>query len=417
MFFNKKISIYVLCSLTLFLGFIFGENSSGGAKIDHKYLFPFIENFSYSLETGLKNFLSNSGSLIHSPIFYLLISFLLKISNSLIFVSVFYLLLCLSLPLLFYQILKEKFKTDDIIIFYLSIIIFLSPYFRSSAIWLLGDNLSLIFFSASIIYFLKFEQDKEKRKFIYFSISFLVACCYIRYYYGIFYLYYLYYFFKNLDKKFLLKILLFSFFLSIPAFFYFYYIIEKFYFLETLNVFGNINYVSSGIIILSIIFFYLLPFIINKEFEILRYYKKNFRIIINFLFIFFIIYLINFFIINGLIDFPRRGGGIFIKLFRLFEINETIPMLFISCLSMIIIDFIFKEDRLMNYLLLLIIIISLPLISIYQKYLDPLFYLIFFGLVKSNYLENIILKNKLNIKFIFIYFFSFYIFSLLYYLK
>ena len=417
MFFNEKIFIYVFLSLTLFLGFIFDENSSGGAKIDHKYLFPFIENFSNSLEIGLKNFLSNSGSLIHSPIFYLLISFLLKISNSLVFVSVFYLLLCLSLPLLFYQILKEKFKTDDIIIFYLSIIIFLSPYFRSSAIWLLGDNLSLIFFSASIIYFLKFDQDKEKKKFIYFSISFLIACCYIRYYYGIFYLYYLYYFFKNLDKKFLLKILLFSFFLSIPAFFYFYYIIKKFYFLETLNVFGNINYVSSGVIILSIIFFYLLPFIINKEFEILRYYKKNFRIIINFLSIFFTIYLINFFLINGLIDFPQRGGGIFIKLLRFFEINETIPMLFISCLSMIIIDFIFKEDRPMNYLLLLIIIFSLPLISIYQKYLDPLFYLIFFGLVKSNYLENSILKNKLNIKFIFVYFFSFYIFSLLYYLK
>jgi len=417
MFFNKKISIYAFLSLTLFFGFIFGENSSGGAKIDHKYLFPFIENFSLSLEAGLKNFLSNSGSLIHSPIFYLLTSFLLKISNSLIFVNIFYLILCLTLPLLFYQILKEKFKTDDIIIFYLSIIIFFSPYFRSSAIWLLGDNLSLIFFSASIIYFLKFDQDNGKRKFIYFSISFLIACCYIRYYYSIFYLYYLYYFFKNLDEKFLLKILLFSFFLSIPALSYFYYIVEKFYFLEILNGFGNINYVSSGIIILSIIFFYILPFIINKEFEILKYYKKNFQIIINFLVIFFIIYLINFFFINGLIDFPQRGGGIFIKLFRFLEIDETIPMLLISFLSMIIIDFIFKEDRLMNYLLLLIIIISLPMIIIYQKYLDPLFYLIFFGLVKSNYLENSILKNKLNIKFIFVYFFSFYTFSLLYYLK
>ena len=146
MSFNKKIFIYVFLSLTLFFGFIFGENSSGGAKIDHKYLFPFIENFSLNLETGLNNFLSNSGSLIHSPMFYLLISFLLKISNSLIFVNIFYLLISLSLPLLFYQILKEKFKTDGIIIFYLSIIIFLSPYFRSSAIWLLGDNLSLIFF-------------------------------------------------------------------------------------------------------------------------------------------------------------------------------------------------------------------------------------------------------------------------------
>ena len=288
------------------------------------------------------------------------------------------------------EILK---KIDEAITIYKQVLI------KNKLHWQSRFNLSLIFFSASIIYFLKFDQDKEKRKFIYFSISLLIACCYIRYYYGIFYLYYLYYFFKNLDKKFLLKILLFSFFLSIPALSYFYYIIEKFYFLETLNVFGNINYISSGIIILSIIFFYILPFIINKEFEILEYYKKNFQIIINFLVIFFIIYLINFFLINGLIDFPQRGGGVFIKLFRFLEIDETLPMLLISCLSMIIIDFIFKEDRLMNYLILLIIIISLPLISIYQKYLDPLFYLIFFGLVKSNYLENSILKNKLKLNF------------------
>ena len=41
MIFNKKLSIY-LFSLSLFAGFLFNENSSGGAKIDHEYLFPFI---------------------------------------------------------------------------------------------------------------------------------------------------------------------------------------------------------------------------------------------------------------------------------------------------------------------------------------------------------------------------------------
>ena len=34
---------------------------------------------------------------------------------------------------------------------------------------------------------------------------------------------------------------------------------------------------------------------------------------------------------------------------------------------------------------------------IYQKYFDPLFFLLFFGLVKSNKIENIFLKNKVFI--------------------
>ena len=33
----KKISLYILFVLSLFLGFILQENSSGGAKIDHDF--------------------------------------------------------------------------------------------------------------------------------------------------------------------------------------------------------------------------------------------------------------------------------------------------------------------------------------------------------------------------------------------
>ena len=34
----KRLIVYFIFSSTLFLGLIFNENSSGGAKIDHEYL-------------------------------------------------------------------------------------------------------------------------------------------------------------------------------------------------------------------------------------------------------------------------------------------------------------------------------------------------------------------------------------------
>ena len=400
----------------MFLGFIFEENSSGGAKIDHEYLLPFIDKLYLDFDLGLNNFLNNSGSLIHSPIFYILVSFFYKITGSLFVTKISYLILSLYLPFLFYLILSEKYKNSDQIIFYLTFLIFLSPYFRSSAIWLLGDNLSLIFFSSSILFLLRHEQSKEKTKYIFLSICFLAACCYVRYYYCVFFIYYLFYFFKNLDKKLILNVLVFSFLLSTPALLYFYYIILEYNFLKTLNTFGGINYLNSGMIILSIILFYLFPFVMDKEMSIIKYYKNNLKIFFLILSIFFIFYVIGIFLNDDLINLPLKGGGVLVKLIRLSGLDEISLIIFFSCISLLILEFLFKDSRLINYLLLILLIGSLPLLTIYQKYLDPLVYLIFFGLIKSKYLNEIILRKKINLRFIFFYFFSFYFFSLFYYL-
>ena len=416
MVFNKKITIYLIFSLTLFLGFFFEENSSGGAKMDHEYLLPFIKNFTFDFSSGLKTFLNNSASLIHSPIFYMLMSLFLKIFGDLSLLKAMYLIVSLILPYFFFKILKIKFNGNYDYIFYLSLIIFLSPYFRSSAIWLLGDNLSLIFFSLSIFFFLQFDQ-KKNNKLIFISLTFLIACCYIRYYYCIFFLYYLFYYYQNLSRELLFKILFFSFLLSLPAVLYFSYIIIEFDFLKTLDSFGKIDYLNSGIIVLTIILFYILPFLIDKENSLINYYKQKTKIILIYLSIFFIICLINYFFLNDLIKFSQRGGGVFLKFLRLFGLDETLPMLFLALVSLLILDFIFKEDRVSNYLILFTIIISLPMTTIYQKYLDPLFFLIFFGLIKSDYINYNILKNNFNLKLIFSYFSFFYLFSLFYYLN
>ena len=161
MLINKKTLIYFFLIFSLFFVFYFQENSSGGAKIDFGVLFPFIKNFTDDFKTGFEIYMSNSSTLLHSPVFYIIISFL-RFLNELIYVNLIYILISASLPYLLFQIIKQNYKINNDYIFYLSLIIFISPYFRSSSIWLLGDNLSLIFFSLSIIYFNKSCNFKMK---------------------------------------------------------------------------------------------------------------------------------------------------------------------------------------------------------------------------------------------------------------
>jgi len=299
----KRLIIYIIFGSTLFLGLLLGENSSGGARIDHEYLFPFIEQFSSNFETGLHLFINNSGSLIHSPTFYLIAGFFLKITNSVLLIKFLNIFVSCLIPYIFYLILKTKYKLNSDYIFFFSLLIFLSPYFRSSAIWLLGDNLSLLFFSLSILFFLKVKNQKEKIFNYYLCFLFLILCCYIRYYYCVFAIYFLFYFYKNLKLINFLKILVFSFFISIPSFFYLFYVIKNFNFFDTVISFGYVNYYSTSLIILSIILFYLLPFIYMRKNMLIKFYKKKPKNILIFFFPILLLYLIDQFYFPDLINF------------------------------------------------------------------------------------------------------------------
>ena len=119
----KRLIIYIVFSSTLFFGLLLGENSSGGGRIDHEYLFPFIEKFSSNFEAGLYLFVNNSGSLIHSPVFYLIVGFFLKITNSILFIKFFNIALSCLIPYIFYLILKTKYKINSDYIFLFSLLI------------------------------------------------------------------------------------------------------------------------------------------------------------------------------------------------------------------------------------------------------------------------------------------------------
>lgn len=417
---NKKLIIYLIFTISLFVGFLFEENSSGGARYDHNYFSDTIKNFSLGLQLGFEQFVrgdggSINGSIIHSPGFYIIISFFLKLFDNKYFVQILYLFLCSSLPYIFYLILKKNYNEKSTYIFFISLLIFLSPYFRSSSIWMLGDNLGLLFFSLSILFYLKSKNQKQKTVNYFLCFIFLILCCYIRYYYCVFSFYFLYYIYKNLNLKLFSYLILISIFLSLPAFYYLFIVISQYNFLGTLFSFGSINFYSNSLIILSIILFYLIPFIVDDNLSIFSYYKKNYKIIFLFFFPIFTIYFLDNFFSNNLIEFSFRGGGIFFKIFQIlnFEIKFFISLL--ACISLIVLDYLFKDDRIRNYFLLITFICCFPLVTIYQKYIDPLIYLFIFGLINSNYLKNMITNKSVKIYLIFIYFLTFYFSTLFYY--
>ena len=415
---KKKIFIYILYSTTLYLGLIFSENSSGGAKIDANYLYPFIVKFSEDFNQGFKLFLDSKSILIHSPVFYILSGYLLKFFGNLLLLKSFYIFISCFLPLIFYFILKERniLNIKNIYLFYLSLIIFYSPYFRGSAIWLLGDNLSLIFFSLSILFYLK-GVNLNSSKYIYLSFFALILCSYIRYYYCIYAIFFLFEYYKYLRFKNFLILIFLSILFSLPALAYFYFLYFNSEFFSTFGDWSRVNYINSSLQLFTIIFFYIFIIVISQLDSFLNYLKFNRNIIISFLIIFLIFYILNYYILNASDVLPWRGGGVFVRILKFLGLEQIFFLFIISFISLIFLDFVLSKNRSRNYLLIFSIITSLSLIIVYQKYLDPLFYILLFGLIDSDAVNNFIKNYSKTFVYLHIYLISFFIFSLLFYLN
>ena len=408
----SKTIIYILFILSLFVGLIFQENSAGGAIHDINHLLPYIDKFQEGFKTGMQYYLNNIN--IHSPFFFILISYLNNLFDNIFYTEILYILISSVLPILFYRILKIKFDYNKNLLFLVSCLIFISPYFRSSAIWLLGDNLALIFFSISIIYYLKFSNDKNNRN-LYLCITAIIICCYIRYYYALFYFFYLFSVYREINNKFFLIILTYSFIISIPAFFYIYLIVNNYNFIDTVYTYSKLNYFGNIFTILSIILFYIFPFITSDLKTIKKHYLENKKEIIFLSFPLIIIYFLDIIFNNNLIDFSPLGGGVFIKLLNLIELDLKISLLTISIISILILNFYLRTKLIKNYTLMALFILSFPMYTLFQKYFDPLIYIFLFGLITYSEKKCLLNINKSKLLSIYLYFLSFYFFSLFYY--
>ena len=399
---NQKIYFYLFGIFSLVISSIMGENSSGGSKIDNEITRHFIDNFLISFDNGIKYFISTGQ--VQSPIFYILASFIEKILGFNFF-KYSYLFISSLIPVIFYISLKKKFiKINENILFLLSLIIFLSPYFRSSAVWVTTDNFAIIFFILSVSKYLDFEE-KNTDKNILLCIFYISIAVYIRQYYVIFFLFYFLKFLQVLRLKKIFNLVFLITIIFIPFIVYYYYFFKTNIIYQS---FGkstfDIDILNNILIFSSLYLFYTIPFYINNLTEIKENIFKNLN---KCLIIFFVFGAIYFYYPISLNTF---GGGVFIKISNIF--NNNIIFLVSSFLGTLLILMNLNKN---NFIVYLCLIFAFPTIIIYQKYFDPLLIMTVLTLTKGGMLNNILDLNRINLIYIYSYFMFFLIISNLYY--
>lgn len=403
--------------LTLLLGFYFNENSIGGANYDFSVISKVIIAFSENLSETFNNY--GLYKIAHLPYYYILLGFIYKITNDFLIIKALIIHASLLLPFLFYKIIKlnnENINKKYILI--LLCIFFISPSFRSTAIWALNDNISLIFFTTSIFFFYKFKNsNNQKEKFIniiFIGITLSISA-YIRQYYAIFIIFYLVALFDKKNLKIYSTFLIINFFLVLPAIFTVFGS-SNFNYAFTINNFNSstssidrvIDLFTNYFLALTMFVLYLVPLFFSKEnlSSFYLYYLKRKMLIA----LFFLISLIYFFFL----DYDNNyGGGLFLKIFNYLEISDFFWI--IIFISLLMINYFIKDNLKFNLPIILSIILISSLQATFQKYYDPLSIVLIFCLFKSEMTNNFFIKINKNISYLMFYFIFLYFGSLSYY--
>ena len=374
--------IYFFLYLTLITGFIFDENPAGGGKKD--YLLLQVHLIETGFTNGVMHYLFDffpNGTLQHSPIYYIIIYYLKSIFSPdiirLIIIHIF-----LIIPFYFYKSLKLINIGNKYICILIPIIFFISPNFRSVALWSGREILSLSFLIISIFNFIKFQKNKNTKN-IYLSFFFLILGSYISPEIGIISIVYFYKLIRLINLRFFFKLFFFNLILSLPFLYYiiFFYSDNEFNNPLLVNLYKNLSSFFSSICIVTI------PFIIFKDIK--KYFLfilENKKLIIFILFI-------SFFILNSPYNY-EFGGGVIYRLLNLYGFEKIIFIFgFLGFLNLI---FLIKEKLYYNLFVIIIFILHTSLnLHFFQKYIDLtyLFYFIFlFDSKKINdYFNNSIL--------------------------
>ena len=389
---------YISLYLTLLIGFYFNEDFAGGYKVDYLIYKNITSVFILDLKNSLI-FYEKFG-IDTSPIFILLLTYICKIFTNDTFVRFLNLNFSLILPYLFFLCLKIKYvDTKKYLLSLLPAIIFISPYFRSSSIWVGPENLSIIFFLASVYFFLRHENEKQNLSFILLNVFFLALTAYIRPIYSLFSIYFFLKFYYNIKfSKNLTYYILFNILLSLPAFYYIF-ILDVNFFGAALSVgIGFANHINQFAITISIIFFYSIPILLNNYknyFDI-----KNYKIINLAFSIVFIYLVITYFNYEERFSEVIYGGGIFYKFSNLiFKSNYFFYLIVFISFNILAISLLKDNkniDKFFNLILLLVLIFLEPDGFYFHETYDPLLYLVFLLLINSQ--QFLLFVEKLNFK-------------------
>ena len=429
---NYKFFSFVLIFLSLlsfFLGFHLDENSAGGGSYlgDWSFLWPnlklFINNDLYTAITH-ENFLSN-----RPPLLYMMHASLNPFVENVIAYRRSVFIISLSVPVLFYFCLKQKFNNkDNLLLILIASTIFLSPYFRTSSYWGLEENYGIISLLLTFLFLNFFLKNKNEYGYkIYFQLFLLVFFSSLCIYFDQKLLIIpIICFLSIITSKKIIKLKLFSicfyFILSLP---YIYLIILwDGIFPNTLTSARNLGdklYLDHIGYTSTIIAFYFVPFLLFKgkdlSTEIKNFFlkKNNYYLILLFcIYILYLLVLSNFLGQNALnIDVSTGKGFIHKSSLILFKNNFIIREIFIyfSFLISWVIVLIFIGKNFKNGLILLYFflasVFTLPLM---QEYFDPLIFIMIFTFFSS----KLFITYK-NVIILFFYFSIFLVGSNIYY--
>ena len=401
---NRSIFLFIFLYILLIIGFLFNENSLGGAAQDYNHHLHIIYSFKNNIYESLKLYGSEDLYTRNSPFFFIIYGALLKIINNLDLLRFLNLNILLLNVVFFYKALKIKYHfVDNQILFSLACLILLSPTHRSLSIWPYPLIYALLFFTIATYYYLKFNRDKKGQfKNACLNVLFVALSSYFTPNFSVFSVFFLFKFLKKFKSSYKLYLLILeNIILAIPAliflankdFFFLRNEVEEFSFINKINITNKIAIIST------IIFFHLFPFII-----------LNIRKVFFSMSYFFVIFLIFFFCII-FFDFSTKykvGGGILFQA-SIFLFNNNF-LFYITFLISLIFLANFIKNSISNLIILLLLIPYNAQYSIYHKYFDYLVLIIFLLLFENNMKKKDF--NLRNILFMYIYNLSFLIISI-----
>ena len=393
----NNIFLFLFLYLTLIIGFVYGENLNYGAYGDwiganRDPIKDFSNDFTYTF------FNYDSYGHRHSPVYLIFLSLFLDLGLDIDQVRFVHLHLCILLIVIFYQCLRLVFTNiNNNYLFLLSLIIFLSPTFRSLAIWPDSRLPGLIFFVLTIYFFLKFKITNKIRYTWHICVSLLISS-YISPNFSIFFPYFFFFFLKKVKFKKLSFLIIFNFLASLPILYYIFILDVNFLAAgktpnlnnESINFSFNLS--DKLMIISSMIFFHLSPILFMDSFfnQFKIFIQKKFIVLIPLVGC--LIYFFNY-------QLSYTGGGVFFILSNLIFDNNY--LFYIG--SFFFISFVLYISSLSfnNFFLLTLLIVSNIQNTIYHKYYEPLIFIMFFTLIKYPELENF-LKKKNNILYLYL---------------
>jgi len=412
---NKTIIIFIFLSFVI--GYFLGENSAGGGKGDYNHI---AHNYNLIFTNSFFSIDWSKYDSTRFPLHYFLFKLYLPLDFQLLKINIF--VISFFIPLFYYLALQSKFNfqnknSNNQILFLFCIIIYLSPYLRTSAYWMLEENIGIFFIVISS--FFAFKSIEHKNNILIF-LSFFFG--YIAFYTSQnLYIFVMANFFFlvsqfQYSKNKIIYIIFLNFIFFSPILIFFDYLkLVMANPSSRLSLHDNqisIN-LSNILSIFLILFVYVLPFffleILKKKFE-----NKDKNKFLIFFLAYFIVLILFYFTFQN-ISHPELGGGAIKKLIYFLPIKENLK-------NVILIVFSASSFVLLIYLaniykyLYLFIFFYLPLFFIsdyvFQEYFDPIFFIFYTFYCIKNFDFSI-----RSVYFLVLYFFIFLISSNIYYLS